>query len=107
MMSKESIEEKIKDLEYVLTKVDGKSTFHNIGNRLFGLVEISLGSAFAYFNREYNFPVDAISYVIGAGFILDGLSTLATGKLHYALFRVTKSHPKYELEELKSQIKEE
>ena len=56
-----------------------------------------------YVGSKWNFPINVAPYLIGTGFVIDGIGSLATGKLHYVLFRATKAHPKYELQRLEEQ----
>ena len=94
------IEEQIEDLQYQIKRIDGHTQIRNISNRFHGALEIGLGVLWAYVGAKCNFPINIAPYAIGLGFAIDGAGTLLTGKLHYVLFRVTKVHPKYKLENL-------
>ena len=100
LVKKMNRQEKIEDLEYQIKKIDGHTLACNIGNRVHGILGIGLGLISAYVGTKCHFPLDVVPYLIGAGFVIDGVGSLATGKLHYVLFRATRTHPKYELKRL-------
>lgn len=94
------IEKQIEDLQYQIKRIDGHTRIRNISNRFHGALEIGLGALWAYVGTKFDFPISVLPYAIGLGFTIDGIGTLLTGKLHYVLFRATKTHPKYKLENL-------
>ena len=97
---KMEIKEQVEDLQYQIKRVDGHTRIMSIGNRFHGALEIGLGVLWAYVGTKCNFPINIAPYAISLGFAIDGVGTSLTGKLHYAWFKVTKSHPKYKLEDL-------
>ena len=98
-----TIDEQIEDLQYQIKRIDGHTKTGNVCNRTHGLFGIGVGTMFYYIGSELNFPINIAPYLIETGFIMDGIGSLATGKLHYVLFRAIKVHPKYELERLEKQ----
>jgi len=98
-----TIDKQKEDLQYQIHRIDGHSLFNNIGNRIHGLLEIGISIMSYSTATKYNFPINTALYLIGTTFVIDGISSLITGKLHYVFFRVTKSHPKYELERLEKE----
>lgn len=95
-----TIDEEIEVLKEHVARLDGHSWKKNINNRVFGLLGASLGALISYAANDMPSPADYLGYAVGAGFLLDGLATTATGKFHYLLFRLTRTHPRYKLEEL-------
>jgi hypothetical protein len=102
-----TIDEQIEDLQYQIRRIDGHSRMINIGNRIHGLLEIGIGAMWYWLgfkmHQSLDVPLDIPAYIIGTGFLLDGVGSAATGKLHYVLYRVLKVHPQYKLQQLESQ----
>lgn len=92
------IEEEIKSLKYQVNKIDGKSLFENIGNRIYGAIEIALPVFFYYATGKNPWTL------IGLPLVIDGIGDLATGKHHFLSYRLLKIHPKYKLEKMLSEI---
>ncbi|MFT4326946.1 MAG: hypothetical protein ACMXYK_05580 [Candidatus Woesearchaeota archaeon] len=98
-----TLDDKIEDLHSIIRRIDGHTKVSNIVNRAHGVLGIGLGLMCYHLGNHAGFPMNVPSYAIGTGFVIDGISSLATGKMHYVLFRVTKAHPKYELQKLEKQ----
>jgi hypothetical protein len=100
----QDLQEEIQYLQESIKRIDGKdSLFGNIGNRVHGILELGIATMGLYTATKYDFPFSTFCYTVGAGFAIDGLSALLTGSMHYTLFRITKTHPKYKLEKLLAQ----
>ena len=99
----QTLQERIKDLETQKNKLEHPSLEDNIINRISGTLNLGIGALAIYLGTKYNFPVNIIPYLIGSEIIADGLAMAFTGEKHYVLFRLTRVHPKYELEKLKDE----
>ena len=103
-----AIDERIENLRKQIRRVDGHTKLENIGNRIHGSAGIGLGAITYYFGLKYfNYPVDTAFYIMGTLVVIEGIGELATGKLHYLSLRVTKLHPRYELESLEKEKRSE
>jgi len=92
-----AIEEEIEDLQYQIGKIDGKSLFGNIGNRIYGLGKIGV-QVFLYYLSDKN-PLSLLYLPLA----IDGAADFVTGKHHTLMFRLLRVHPKYKLEKILSE----
>ncbi len=95
-----TLEEDVEDLEYVMKKIDGHTLFDNIGNRIYGVLGLTIVGLPVYFS-----PPDALPFLlpIAIPFAVEMIGDIATGKHHFISYRLLKIHPKYELERLMPQ----
>ncbi len=92
-----SLDEKIEDLNYQIKKIDGHTLAGNIGNRLYGLGHIGFQLFLYYASNKSPFALLYLPLTI------DSIADVFTGKHHTLIFKLTKVHPKYELEKLEKQ----
>jgi len=87
-----NIDDNIKDIQYQIEKIEGKTIVHNIGNRIYGLGHLVLSVMGTY--------ISPLTLPITIPLAIEGAADLTTGKHHFISYRLFKIHPKYELEKL-------
>lgn len=103
-MTEETLQEKVEDLEYQISKIDGKTLGCNIGNRIYGLLGLTLAAFGTYAAHKIgNNAVEIGSACLMIPFSVEMLGDVVTGKHHFISYRLFKAHPKYELERLQRQ----
>jgi len=98
---KETLREKIEDLKYQIKKIDGHTWGYNIGNRIYGLLGLTLCAIGTH--GASGTPAESLLPAITIPLAIEMIGDIATGKHHFISYRLFRVHPKYELEKLLKQ----
>lgn len=92
----EQLREQLEEQKSVQYKVNGETRFDNLGNRLSGLVFLTMGGIC--------YSASPLLGILSTPLVIDGLGDLITGQHHFVTYHLFKIHPKYEIAKLEKEI---